>query len=262
MPSDRHGAAWTREEHILAFRLYCRMPFGRLHHRAPEIMELARMLGRTASSVAMKLSNFASMDPDLHERGIKGLAGAGVAVKRIWDEFAQSPEALVLESDKLLADRLDSRLEDVAEIETRDLPPPGIEREALVRQRVNQSFFRRRVLAAYDNRCCVTGMAVRELLVASYIAPWSKDAANRLNPRNGLCLNAMHDRAFDRNLMWIDRDFVVRFSPRLARPKKDPVEWWSWMLSYEGRPLLLSGGFSPDPGLLSAHARKCKELAA
>lgn len=26
-------------------------------------------------------------------------------------------------------------------------------------------------------------------------------------PRNGLCLNALHDRAFDRHLMWIEDDY-------------------------------------------------------
>lgn len=80
---------------------------------------------------------------------------------------------------------------------------------------MNQSFFRSRILSAYDYRCCVTGLTVRPLLVASHIIPWSEDAANRLNPRNGLCLNALHDRAFDRGLMWIEPDFTIRFSPYL-----------------------------------------------
>src|SRR5262249_121111 len=115
------------------------------------------------------------------------------------------------------------------------------------------SFFRRRILSAYEFRCCITGLAVRELLVASHLTPWSEDPQNRLNARNGLCLNPLHDRAFDRRLMWIDPEFRTRFSPRLsgtarAEPSLD------WLLSFEGKPLRLPKNFAPDPGLLSRHA--------
>ena len=58
----------------------------------------------------------------------------------------------------------------------------------MVKQRVNQWFFRRAVLAAYGARCCITGLDVPQLLVAGHIAPWSKDKQNRVNPQNGICL--------------------------------------------------------------------------
>ena len=42
--------------------------------------------------------------------------------------------------------------------------------------RVNQHFFRAAILAAYENlRCCITGLAVPGLLVASHIVPWARD---------------------------------------------------------------------------------------
>ncbi len=44
---------WARDEHILAFNLYCKIPFGRQHSRAHEIIELAKLLGRSANSVAL-----------------------------------------------------------------------------------------------------------------------------------------------------------------------------------------------------------------
>ncbi|SUA24417.1 Uncharacterised protein [Neisseria gonorrhoeae] len=50
-----------------------------------------------------------------------------------------------------------------------------------------------------------------ELLVASHIKPWREDKDNRLNPRNGLCLNALHDKAFDRGLLGIDENFKIIF---------------------------------------------------
>lgn len=130
-------------------------------------------------------------------------------------------------------------IEEVADIETRDLSVEGIEREATVRVRVNQSFFRRRIVSAYEFRCCVTGLAVPELLVASHIVPWAQDAANRLNLRNGLCLNAIHDRAFDRGLMIVDDAMLVRFSPRLREKDGDGADW---LLAFDGRPLRLAIG--------------------
>ncbi len=148
-------------------------------------------------------------------------------------------------------------VEEVADIDTKDLPAAGLEREATVRVRVNQSFFRRRIISAYEFRCCVTGLAVRELLVASHIVPWARDAANRLNPRNGLCLNALHDRAFDRGLMWVEDGFVVRFSKRLRRAPKESEATLAWLTGFDGQPLRLPKRFSPDPQLLKRHARQC-----
>ncbi len=82
-----------------------------------------------------------------------------------------------------MAERLGKTLTEYAGIETRDLPKAGLEREAIVRLRVNQSFFHRRLLSAYNNRCRITGLGVPALLTASHIVPWASDSANRLNPR-------------------------------------------------------------------------------
>jgi putative restriction endonuclease len=221
----------------------------------PKVLELADLLGRTPGSVSMKLSNFARLDPALQARGIAGLTRGAKGEKEIWDEFRERPEALAFESQTLLAQKLRKPVEDVAQIRTDDLPREGVEREALIRVRVNQSFFRRRILSAYEFRCCVTGLKVRELLVASHIVPWSQDSANRLNTRNGLCLNPLHDRAFDRHLMYVDADLRVRFAPRLDVPKREENAALLWLLSFEGKTLLLPRHFSPDPDLLGRHAR-------
>lgn len=248
----RYGDKWTRDELILAFSLYSEIPFGQIHMRNPKVLELAKLLGRTPGSVSMKLSNFARLDPALQARGIVGLQRGAKGEKDVWDEFREQPEALVIQSQALLAKKLGKSLEEVAEIETDDLPPSGIEREAVVRVRVNQSFFRRRILSAYEFRCCVTGINARELLVASHIVPWSKDPANRLNARNGLCLNPLHDRAFDRNLMWIDPELRVRFSSRIIDVKNNRS--LDWLLSFEGKPLRLPKTFAPGLNFLSRHA--------
>lgn len=247
---------WTREEHILAFNLYCQIPFGTIHIRNPRIQALAKLIGRSVGSVSYKLANFSRLDPALHQRGIKGLSHGAKGEEEIWKEFAQNPEALALESERLLAKRLGKSLEEVADVKVDDLPKEGIEREAVVRVRINQCFFRRRILSAYDYRCCVTGLTVQPLLTASHIVPWAEDEKNRLNPRNGLCLNAIHDRAFDRHLMWIEDDFIIRFSSRLRKTSIASKQTVDWLTSFEGRQLLLPEKFSPDPAFLKFHAQK------
>jgi len=256
------GDNWSREEHILAFNLYSQIPFGTIHIRNPKIQELALLLGRSVGAVSRKLANFSRLDPFLQQRGIRGLEHGAKGEEDVWNEFAKNPEALAFESERLLAEREGKSVEEVAQIETDDLPPPGKEREAIVRVRVNQSFFRRRVLSAYGFRCCVTGLSSRALLVASHIIPWAVDPHNRLNPRNGLCLNALHDRAFDCGLMWIEKDFTIRMSAKIGTKDKASSNAAIWLLSFDGERLILPDNFQPDPKLLMKHEKKCLEATA
>lgn len=248
---------WTREEHILAFNLYCKIPFGTIHIHNPEIQKLARIIGRSVGAVSYKLANFARLDPALQERGIRGMSHGAKGEEEVWEEFKAHPEALAYESQRLLAHLLDEPIEKVADVDTDDLPATGIEREAVVRVRVNQSFFRSRILSAYNFRCCVTGLTVQPLLTASHIIPWSEDEKNRLNPKNGLCLNALHDRAFDRHLMWIEDDFVIRFSSKLKKQASAPGDTTHWLTSFEGSRLLLPKKFTPGTEFLKCHAERC-----
>ena len=253
----RHNKDWTREEHILAFNLYCKIPFGSIHMHNPRVIQLARLLGRSVGSVSLKLSNFARLDPALRARGIQGMRHGAKGEEEVWHEFADRPEILAFESERLLSERLGQPIEQVADVDTNDLPAAGLEREATVRVRVNQSFFRSRILSAYNFRCCVTGLTIQPLLTASHIIPWAEDEKNRLNPKNGLCLNALHDRAFDRHLMWIEDDFVIRFSPQLKKSPNASKETIHWLTSFEGARLLLPRQFAPDPEFLKRHVEKC-----
>ncbi|MFT5883062.1 MAG: putative restriction endonuclease [Crocinitomicaceae bacterium] len=137
---------WTRTEHVLVFNLYWRIPFGKVHKGNPELIELAKLIGRSPSSVGMKFGNFARLDPALKSRGISGLSNGAKGEVDIWEEFHISPENLAFESEVLRAKLLKTEVKISVGIEINDLPRKGIEREVLVKQRVNQSFFRRRVL--------------------------------------------------------------------------------------------------------------------
>jgi putative restriction endonuclease len=247
---------WSREEHILVFNLYCKIPFGAIHMRNPKIIELAKLLGRSVGAVSYKLANFARLDPTLHARGIRGMAHGAKGEKEVWTEFVTNGEKLAYESEKLLAERKGTLLIQLAEIDESELPAKGIDRKRLVKTRVNQHFFRSVVLASYNYRCCVTGLAAPPLLVASHIAPWSLDRKNRMNPRNGLCLNALHDRAFDCGLMTVTADFKVRISDTLKPTNKADEEPLAWLRRFDGAALLLPKKFPPDAALLASHRKR------
>jgi putative restriction endonuclease len=216
---------WTREHFLIALNLYCKVPFGKLHKGNRVIVEVAEKMGRTPSSLAMKLSNFASLDPVLAARGIKGLVGATKQDRAMWTEFRSDISALAPESEKILHDlftgddakEVDFLQRDRVQLEPspRIAPSGPTEKISVVRLRRGQQFFRQSILNAYGVRCCITGISVPRLLVASHIRPWSAFPEDRLNPRNGLCLSCLHDAAFDSGLITLDQNFRVMLSPRL-----------------------------------------------
>lgn len=244
---------WTRDELILAINLYCKLPFGKMHKGNADIIKFATMIGRTPSSVALKLGNFASFDPTLKERGIKGASNASKLDKKIWDEFYNNWDAALIASEKLLAQEKHTTIEKLNKIDFSDIPREGKEKERLVKIRVNQSIFRTVVLATYNNACCITGINNPELLIASHIAPWSKDEKNRLNPMNGLCLNALHDKAFDNGLFTISaEDYTIRISSKL-KTKNSPESIHQVFLKLEGEVMQLPDKFLPSKELLKMH---------
>ena len=103
---------WTRDELILALNLYLKLPFGKLHSGTPEIVHLAALLGRTPGSIAMRLNNFAAVDPFHQQRGIVGLPGGKKQVEPIWNEFINNKEELLFESEQILAEMEKQTLEE------------------------------------------------------------------------------------------------------------------------------------------------------
>jgi len=240
---------WTRDELIIAINLYCKLPFGKLHQGHPEIIRLAELIDRTPGSVAYKLVNFASLDPSLQERGIKGASNASKLDKEVWNEFYQNWDELPYESEKLRASFEGRSLEELFPLDEDFVIREGKERERLVKQRVNQNFFRQTVMAAYDYTCCITGLRQPELLIAGHIRPWATDEANRLNPRNGIAINALHDKAFEHGLLTISQDYIIRIAPELLDDRNGPDNEMLFG-RYDGKPMRLPKRFLPDRGLL------------
>ncbi len=251
MPADKYGSLWTRDELILALYLYCQIPFAKTKANYPEVIKLARILGRTPASIARKLGNFGGFDPLLAEQGITGLIHAGKGDRLIWDEFHHRWQALVEESNNLLTKLAappssSTSLETPASDEDEEIiarPSGPSERHASVSVRLFQSFFRRTVLASYNSSCCVCGLNLRPLLVASHIVPWSVDELARIEPENGLCLCAIHDRAFDRGVITISDKLEVAVASKVISSGQDFVK--AALVNFHRRPLRMPKRFAP-----------------
>ena len=244
---------WTSDQLKLAFYLYCQLPFGRLHSRNPEIIELAGLIGRTPSAVAMKLVNFASLDPAITANGRKGLGNAGAMDRGIWDEFHADWERLATECAMLKAS-LQGEPVATAPTETEEfllIDYSTIDRKVVSLARVKQNFFRRAVLSSYRGRCCMSAVSDTRLLIASHIVPWSKDRTNRLNPSNGLCLSAIHDKAFDRGLISLTDDCRVIVSAELKRSTDVFVQ--DVLVKLEGHPIEMPERFRPTQAFIASH---------
>ncbi|MFH0907949.1 MAG: HNH endonuclease [bacterium] len=245
---------WTRDELLVAFNLYCRLPFGRLHRGNPDIIALARKLDRTPSSVSMKLCNFASLDPVHQARNIAGLRNASSGDRAIFEEFEADWESLAAESEAAMQ-RIGLRLpsleaeETLAELVAR-VGDTEIVRS--VRARRVQSLFRATVLASYDFACAVSGINVPALIQASHIIPWAHSEGRRVDPRNGIALSALHDRAFDRGLITFDEDLRVVVSGRLRVGNPSEIHRVA-LLQIEGKNLRLPTRYAPDPAALAYH---------
>ena len=48
---------WTREETLVAFNVYCKIPFKDSHSTHPMIVEYAKIIGRSPSALNMKMGN-------------------------------------------------------------------------------------------------------------------------------------------------------------------------------------------------------------
>lgn len=248
---------WTREQTLAALHVYFQLPFGQLHQRNPLIRHLAEWIGRTPGSVALKLVNFASLDPQVRASGRAGMSNASQLDAQIWTEL-NSDWDLVADEAASSYERYGSEhgvtpgsdvVEEVPEI------AEGKTVTATVKVRVNPARFRRAVLASYNARCCISGLAVPRLLIASHIVPWSVDTKNRLNPQNGLCLSALHDKAYDIGLITVLPDGTVRVSRELKDAQPDRFTQHA-LTQFDGKPIAMPERFKPAAEFLASHASR------
>jgi predicted restriction endonuclease len=241
------NANWTEEQLKLAFYFYCQIPFGKLHSKNRQVIRLAEIINRTPSAVAMKLVNFASLDPSIQNTGRKGLGNASAGDKRIWDIFHNNWEQLAEECASLLKKyniEMDGNEDKLIDSFT------GETKMVNVSVRIGQSFFRKAVLASYQNTCCMSGVSLPQLLIASHIIPWSEGKENRLNPSNGLCLSAIHDKAFDKGLITVTPDYFIVVSSKLILDHSEQIQL---LVNLNGKKINLPEKFMPNRDFLQWH---------
>lgn len=245
---ENDGSLWTREQIILAFDLYCRIPFRQTKASNPLVRRLAALIGKTPAAVARKLGNFGAFDPVLASQNIFGLAHGSKLDRQIWDEFHDDWSTLVGIAHQLRQRLGENGVESVCPF----VRPSGPStRLVAVEQRVHQYFFRDAVLSSYDLRCCITSLPITQCLIAAHIVPWSVDKDRRTDPTNGLCLSATFDRLFDAGLisMTDELSLIVHKSLRQCRD----VAVASMIAPYHGNKINAPIRFAPDPLCLRWH---------
>ncbi len=245
---------WTRDELILTFNLYCKIPFGQCNKTNKHVISLANIINRTPSAIAFKLGNFASLDPYHKNRGVKGLTNSSKLDKEIYQEFSNNWEDLIYESESLLSEK--SGQGDIQELFNKSLNlkhfKKGEEIKRIVKTRVNQQFFRKVILSIYSSKCAITNINIPEMLLASHIIPWSKNTKERLNPCNGICLSPMYDKAFDCGLMSLtDNNRVIFSSQLLSLPHKDSRD--KFFMSFKDKKINLPEKFIPKKEFIEYH---------
>jgi hypothetical protein len=235
---------WTESEVVAAIELYLRTPFGRIDQRNPEIVDLARRLDRTSGAVALKMANFASLDTTLDRRG---MSNASRLDRRVWAEFMQHIERYVGGAGGAFA----SGFSDVPQAAfAYDREREGVDVPAMAKRRSGQDFFRRMIIASYDASCALSAVHDRRLLVASHIVRWADDKSRRLDPRNGICLNPLLDRAFENGLIAFDEDLRVLVAAEAEGRLRH------YLRERCAPRLRLPSRFLPDPELIRAHRER------
>lgn len=256
MPHDRTGQPWTREETLTAFVLYMHLPRGLFHARNKDIIALAKAMGRPPSSVARKLSNIEHFDPN-RPANVVGSSNGSHWERDLWNEMSEKGDSLVAEAVGLYQ----TTMTPMASIDYQGSPVltdivEGRDVTVQSTKRLNQDYFRKSLLDLYEGRCCVTGLNVEQLLVASHIKPW-RDAdplTERVNVENGLLLNCLHDAAFDRGLITLDHNYCIRMSQQLEkRVLAENNEGLNWLWSTKGRRIHLPKAHRPSKDFITYH---------
>lgn len=249
---DKQNKLWTRDELIVALNLYWKIPYNKISGTSNQkIKDLANIIGRTPASIAYKLMNFTTLDPERQNIGNKGKEGIGKADIQIWNEFFNNWEELAYQSSLILAKIENKPLDEFVGIEKEEKLLEGKEKERLVKARLNQNYFRQRILAGYNEKCSITGLNISSLLVASHIIPWAKNEKERLNPKNGLCLNSIHDKAFDKGLITITLDYKVKLSKSILDNKEDFVK--DVFHKYHNQKIMLPDRYLPAKEFIEWH---------
>ncbi len=245
---------WSKEEFLVVLNLYFKLPFGKMHSRNNEVIETAHLIDRTPNSVAMRLVTFASVDPYHKNRGIKGLSGGKRQCELIFNEFVNDRENLVFETEKIIATKEFTTIENKFDIllGVGWQLKQGEDKILELKTRVNQNYFRQIVLSNYNSKCAISSIDLPEILIAAHIMPWATNQSERLNPENGICFANLYEKAFDVGYFGINSDYKIVLSPVLKL--KSTKEYYDDIFGkYEQRTINLPEKYLPNLTFLEHH---------
>jgi putative restriction endonuclease len=222
---------WTRDEFILALDLYFRIPFGQINKNNPDIIKLAAFIGRTPSSVGMRLSNYANCDPKLKAAGIKGLEGGQQQCQPYWDEFSNSRGKLMSAANESRIHLIESNSKGRNQFYSHIS-----EWDNLVNEMYDYEF-QDIVSKNYHEHCAISGMKAHQFLVGCHIIPSCENEEEAMKAHNGIFLNILYARAFVEGLIGFDTDYKIHFSSELKNHKLE--NGYHLFKRYEGEHLQL-----------------------
>ena len=216
--------AWSREDIIIAYALYCVTPLGKINPSNKVIQQVADIIPHSVASIVMRMRNFRYIDPKVSS-GLKNVAKAD---RMIYEEFKHDWGSLSLEAETLtgLAIFDSSPLQGAKPLSS--LTNHGrVSRE--------RHFFKQAVLSFCNPTSFISGCALPQMLVASHIKPYSqcRSEADRVSPDNGICLNTFYDKAFDRGLITITPSMKIYVSPIILDSPQDAFTA-RWLASLDG----------------------------
>lgn len=257
---DQYRQSWTHDQLLATFYLYLQLKPSEIHSASTAVSGFARHLGKPQQAIAAKLRTLTQLDPVLARQPVKASDNVTALDESVWGEFQKNWTATTLTASEAYEAVVGTYQEaaginQVSAADASYLFQEGLTREALVQVRKNQYVFRKAILSSYDTTCCISGIKNEKLLIASHIVPWSLDTENRLNPSNGLCLSALHDRAYDQGLITVLPDYSIRVAAELTLQKNNSFLAEA-LFRHEGKSIRLPGRFQPKAEFLKAHATR------
>lgn len=241
------GKRWREADITVAYALYCVTPLNKINPSNKVIRQVAEILELPIGSLVLRMRNFQFLDPSVTGEGKKGMSHVAKMDKEIFAKFQNDWGELATKAEEIVGLALFDVTPDKGAKPISSLTEKGkVNRE--------RAFFRASVFASYENQCCITGLTLPTLLVASHIKPYSKcrTSSDRTDPHNGLLLNTLHDKAFDRGLITVTKDYRIWVSKIIKENAFDDFTK-TYLAGLEGKKIILPRNFIPDADCLEYH---------
>lgn len=235
---------WSREDVLVAYALYCITPLNKINPSNKLIQQVAENFPHSIASLVMRMQNFSRIDPNSQKKGLSHTAKGDYIIfeefKHDWGNLSYLAEQItgltLFDADPINGAKPISALTNHRQVSR------------------ERHFFRSAVFAAYDNKCCVSGLALPRLLAASHIKPYRacRSSSERTDPTNGLLLNSFYDKAFDSGLITVDTKYIIHVSDTIKDLSYNEFTR-QWLIGLEGNQIIRPARFVPQKEFLEYH---------